>query len=83
MLGSSHMNAMSRLETVQLEREQTPKSKNLRRWGKFVLRSKPMEGYSSSVFCTACKGHISAVSRPCPRAAAECRWREGSVLAML
>jgi len=40
------MNTMSRLETVQPEREQTPGSKNLGRLGKYALRSDPMEGIS-------------------------------------
>ena len=40
----------SRLETVQPEREQTPGSKNLRRWAKYVLRSDPMEGKRNCVF---------------------------------
>ena len=44
------MNATSRLETVQPEQEQTPGSKNLGRKGKYVLRSDPIEGISSSVF---------------------------------
>ena len=35
---------MSRLETVQPEREQTPGSEDLRRRGKYALRSNPMEG---------------------------------------
>ena len=37
----------SQLETAQPGREQTPGSKNLRREGKCVLRSDPMEGGSS------------------------------------
>ncbi len=39
----------SPLETGQPEREQTPGSKNLRRKGKYVLRSDPMEGNSACV----------------------------------
>ncbi len=42
----------SPLETVQPEREQTSGSKNLRRMGKYALRSDPMEGNRSWVFRT-------------------------------
>ena len=41
---------VSQLETAQPEREQTPGSKDPRRWGKYVLHSSPMESATSGSF---------------------------------